>query len=89
VVPDPYRMLSEMVRVCKPGGKIALTVHFQSSNPIIGVFGIIVNPITRQLGWTTKLRKEDVLKGHPIVLERNERISRWSVHTILIARKLG
>jgi hypothetical protein len=33
------------------------------------------------------LRKQDVLKGHPITLERDEKISRWSVHSVIIARK--
>ena len=87
VVPDPYRMLSEMVRVCKPGGKIAITTHFQSANPLVAALNTIVNPITRQLGWTTRLRKQDVLKGHPITLERNKKASPWSVHTVIIARK--
>jgi len=87
VVPDPYRMLSEMVRVCKPGGRIALTTHFQSANPVVAFLNTIVNPITRQLGWTTRLRKQDVLKGHPITLEHSKKISRWSVHSLIIARK--
>jgi len=87
VVPDPYRMMSEMVRLCKPGGGIALTTHFQSANPVVAFLNTIVNPITRQLGWTTRLRKQDVLKGHPIMLEHSKKISRWSVHSLIIARK--
>jgi phosphatidylethanolamine/phosphatidyl-N-methylethanolamine N-methyltransferase len=73
--------------VCKPGGRIAMTTHFQSSNKAVAALNTVVNPIARQLGWTTKLRKKDVLKGHPITLERNEKISRFSVHTVIVARK--
>ena len=30
VVPDPVKMMREMIRVCKPGGRIVMTTHFQT-----------------------------------------------------------
>ena len=87
VVPDPLRMMNEMVRVCKPGGRIVVVTHFASENPFLFFFGKLVNPLTKLLGWTTRLRASDVLKDHPIKVERFARFSRLHVHTVLIARK--
>jgi phosphatidylethanolamine/phosphatidyl-N-methylethanolamine N-methyltransferase len=89
VVPDPYKMLSEMVRVCKPGGKIVLVNHFASENPLLYSLVWIANPLTRHLGWTTRLLVRDVLDGHKIKVERNERISRLSFHRVVVATKLA
>jgi phosphatidylethanolamine/phosphatidyl-N-methylethanolamine N-methyltransferase len=88
VVPDPRRMMSEMVRVCKPGGHIVVISHFASPKPWLYLLGTMVNPITKLLGWTTRLRARDVLEGQPITVERNERFSRWAVHFVIIARKM-
>jgi phosphatidylethanolamine/phosphatidyl-N-methylethanolamine N-methyltransferase len=85
VVPDPFKMMAEMVRVCKPGGRIVITTHFQSENPIIGIFGSIVNPVTRVLGWTSKLKKSALLKGQKITVETDRPCG--PVHRLLIARK--
>jgi phosphatidylethanolamine/phosphatidyl-N-methylethanolamine N-methyltransferase len=78
-----------MVRVCKPGGHIVVVSHFASPNPILYFFGKAINPVTKMLGWTTRLRARDVLDGQPITVERNERFSRLSVHYCIIARKEG
>jgi phosphatidylethanolamine/phosphatidyl-N-methylethanolamine N-methyltransferase len=89
VVPDPLRMMQEMLRVCKPGGKIVLINHFASENPLLYSLVWIANPLTRHLGWTTRLLVRDVLDGHKISVERNERIARFSFHRIVIATKLA
>ena len=87
VVPEPRRMMDEMVRVCKPGGRIVLVSHFASRNPLLYFMGTIINPLTKLLGWTTRLRAADVLDGQPIMVERHQPLSRLSVHYAIVARK--
>jgi phosphatidylethanolamine/phosphatidyl-N-methylethanolamine N-methyltransferase len=89
VVPEPRRMMDEMVRVCKPGGRIVVVSHFASPNPFLYFLGTVVNPVTKLLGWTTRLRARDVLDAQPITVERNERVTRLGVHYVIIARKNG
>jgi len=87
VVPDAARMMNEMVRVCKPGGRIVVVNHFASENPFLFFFGKLITPITKLLGWTARLRASKVLETRNIRLERFHRFSRMSVHFVLIARK--
>jgi len=89
VVPDARRVMDEMVRVCKPGGRVVVISHFASPNPLLFLLGTIINPITKLLGWTTRLRARDVLEGQKITVERMERLSRLSVHYVLVARKVS
>lgn len=88
VVPDAVKMMQEMIRVCKPGGRIVIINHFGSENPFLYFLVSIMNPLTRYLGWTTRLRARHILDGHKIAVERNERVSRLSVHRVIVARKI-
>jgi phosphatidylethanolamine/phosphatidyl-N-methylethanolamine N-methyltransferase len=88
VVPDAVKMMREMIRVCKPGGRIVIINHFGSENPFLYFLVSIMNPLTRYLGWTTRLRARHILDGHKIAVERNERVSRLSVHRVIVARKI-
>ena len=87
VVPDPVKMMREMIRVCKPGGRIVIINHFGSENPFLYFLVAVMNPITKYLGWTTRLRARHVLEGQPITVERNQRVSKLSVHRVIVARK--
>jgi phosphatidylethanolamine/phosphatidyl-N-methylethanolamine N-methyltransferase len=87
VVSQPRRMMDEMVRVCKPGGRIVVVSHFASPNPFLYFMGCLVNPVTKLLGWTTRLRAADILDKQKITVERHEPLSRLSVHYAIVARK--
>ena len=47
VVPDPVKMMREMIRVCKPSGRIVIINHFGSENPFLYALVAMMNPITR------------------------------------------
>ena len=59
------------------------------ARPLSGGASLVamMNPITRHLGWTTRLRARHVLDGQPLVVERNQRVSKLSVHRLIVARK--
>jgi phosphatidylethanolamine/phosphatidyl-N-methylethanolamine N-methyltransferase len=61
--------------------------HFASPHPVLYFFSKMVNPVTQLLGWTTRLRVSDIIEGHPIHVERIEKVSRLSVHSVIIAQK--
>jgi phosphatidylethanolamine/phosphatidyl-N-methylethanolamine N-methyltransferase len=88
VVPDPKRMLDEMVRVCRPGGRIVIINHFSSERAFIRFVVDRVDPITRHLGWSTKLRLREVLDPGVLVLDKRYKTNPWSLFTIVEARKL-
>lgn len=88
VVPEPKKMLEEMVRVCRPGGKIVIINHFSSERALIRFVVDRVDPITRHLGWSTRLRLRDVVDPGILVLEKRYKTKPWSLFTIVEARKL-
>ncbi len=48
-VPDPVKGLMEIMRVCKPDGKIIMIEHVRSEIKVIGLIMDVLNPITVNL----------------------------------------
>ena len=55
VVPDPVAVTREMVRVCRPGGRIVILNHFRSRNAIGATLERIIAPATKYLGFKSDL----------------------------------
>jgi phosphatidylethanolamine/phosphatidyl-N-methylethanolamine N-methyltransferase len=84
VVPDPVRMLAEAKRVCRPGGKIVIVNHFTTDLPIIGPLTESLDPVTRHLGWQTKLKLDSFLQSTNFNAEKIYKVSKLSLHTVVV-----
>jgi phosphatidylethanolamine/phosphatidyl-N-methylethanolamine N-methyltransferase len=84
VVPDPVRMLAEAKRVCRPAGKIVIINHFTTDHPIIGSLTEALDPVTRRLGWQTKLRLEPFLRATDFKVEQIYKLSKLSLDTVIV-----
>ena len=86
VVPDPVQMLSEAKRVCRPGGEIVIVNHFTSELPIVGPLTEALDPLTRHLGWSTKLKLDEFLAATGLSVEAVYKLSKSSLYTIVRGR---
>ena len=85
VVSDPRKMMSEIVRVCKPGGQILIINHFRSDNPLIARVVDSAGNITKRLGWRTDLELDEVVREFPLVLDDQYKPNPLSLFTVMKA----
>jgi phosphatidylethanolamine/phosphatidyl-N-methylethanolamine N-methyltransferase len=88
VVPDPRRMMAEVRRVCRVGGRIVIINHFRSENSVLAGLQRSIDPVTRRLGWTT-LRLGELLRMRELEVTRTWKTSPRSLFTIVEARNAG
>jgi phosphatidylethanolamine/phosphatidyl-N-methylethanolamine N-methyltransferase len=74
-VPDHRAVMSEVIRVCRPGGRIMLLNHFTNDKKLIAAFEKLISPLCKHIGFRTDLSVADVLDGWPIIMQRHKRVN--------------
>jgi phosphatidylethanolamine/phosphatidyl-N-methylethanolamine N-methyltransferase len=73
-VPDPVKVISEMKRVCRPGGSLVFLNHFQCEVPIVGFMEKHLSPFFYRLGFYTGLNLHDLMAETGLEVESMEKI---------------
>ena len=74
-VPDYRSVVNEMIRVCRPGGRIIMLNHFRNGNKIIAAMEKVISPLTKHLGWRTDLSLHTVLEGTTLQVSRKQAVN--------------
>jgi phosphatidylethanolamine/phosphatidyl-N-methylethanolamine N-methyltransferase len=87
VVPEPERVMAEIARVCKPGGKVVITNHFARQSGFLSFVERIAAPLENLLGWHSDFKIDAVL-GQPNleVIDRSS-IPPFGMMTFLVLQK--
>src|SRR5215211_5996027 len=84
VVPDPVKVVTEMRRVCRPGGRIVVLNHFRSANPMLSWIERAISPLTVHVGFKSDLDLPGFLAQatlQPISIEKVNVPRIWSLVT--------
>ena len=84
VVPDPVKVVREMHRVCRPGGKIIVLNHFRSPNRILSFLERAISPFTVHIGFKSDLDLPGFLAQadlQPLSIEKVNFPRIWSLVT--------
>ena len=81
-VSDPLKVVREMRRVCKPGGKIVILNHFRSANHLLSRLDRALSPLTVHIGFKMDLDLPGFLAQtglRPISIEKVSVPGLWSL----------
>jgi len=82
VVPDPYRMMQEVKRVCKKDGVVVVVNHFKSKNPLIELCEKWMNPLCKKIGWRSDLSLNEFVRNAGLKVTRQymlKKIDFWHI----------
>lgn len=89
VVPEPERVMAEMTRVCKPGGKIVITNHFAREVGLLASIERLFAPFANLLGWHSDFAIDTVLGQPELTVVEQRPLPPMGMMTFLVLQKAG
>ena len=83
VVPDPDRVLAEIVRVVRPGGRVILVNHFSVETGPRAAIERWMSRFSAKLGWRPNFPIERVLGRPELKLLRRQSVKSFELFTLL------
>lgn len=74
-VPDYRVVVDEMIRVCKPGGRIIMLNHFSNGNKVIAAVEKLISPLCKHIGFRTDLALHTVLEGTCLTVASKQKVN--------------
>ena len=91
VVPEPERVMAEMVRLLRPGGTLLVVNHFAREESDTGVLASLERwaaPLANMIGWHSDFRREVVLGARGVELVEEAHLPPFGMMTMLRLRKV-
>lgn len=89
VVPEPERVMAEMSRVLRPGGKIVITNHFSREKGFLATLERITAPLENLLGWHSDFDINTVLGQPELTIIEQGPLPPMGMMTFLVLQKDG
>lgn len=84
VVPDPQRVLAEMARVVRPGGRIVVVNHFSAETGARAAIEKWLSRFSSSLGWNPEFARETLLKRADLRLVAERSLPPFGLYTLLV-----
>jgi phosphatidylethanolamine/phosphatidyl-N-methylethanolamine N-methyltransferase len=87
VVPEPERVIAEMARVCRPGGRVVIVNHFARDKGFLAVIERLSARYPNLLGWHSDFRIARVLGAPSLQISEERRLPPLGMMTFLVLQK--
>ena len=88
VVPDPHQVMTEFIRVIRPGGRLVMINHFGSSTVFVSRAERWLSRYSARLGWRPNFAIERVMGYPELRLIERRRIAPLSLFTLLVYERI-